>query len=93
MPVAGEAVTIGLAVRAKLLVVSGGPGVGKTTLVVTRGRKLVVLVAQPKAGAIAVKGQRELRRWSKLKEWLKVSSPARPGAQQGLGLGRRRMEP
>ena len=37
---------------------------------VTRGRQLVVLVAQPKAVAIAVKGQRERRRWSKLKEWL-----------------------
>jgi exodeoxyribonuclease V alpha subunit len=36
---------------------------------VTRGR-LVVLVAQPKAVAIAVKGQQERRRWSKLKEWL-----------------------
>jgi exodeoxyribonuclease V alpha subunit len=37
---------------------------------VTRGRQLVVLVAQPKAVAIAVKGQRERRRWSKLGEWL-----------------------
>jgi exodeoxyribonuclease V alpha subunit len=37
---------------------------------VTRGRKLVVLVAQPKAVALAVKGQQERRRWSKLKEWL-----------------------
>ena len=37
---------------------------------VTRGRELVVLVAQPKAVAIAVKGQHERRRWSKLREWL-----------------------
>ena len=37
---------------------------------VTRGRQLVVLVAQPKAVAIAVKGQLERRRWSKLQEWL-----------------------
>ena len=37
---------------------------------VTRGRQLVVLVAQPKAVAIAVKGQQERRRWSKLHEWL-----------------------
>ena len=37
---------------------------------VTRARKLVVLVAQPKAVAIAVKGQQERRRWSKLREWL-----------------------
>ena len=41
---------------------------------VTRGRQLVVLVAQPKAVAIAVKGQLERRRWSKLREWL---TPAR----------------
>ncbi len=40
---------------------------------VTRGRRLVVLVAQPKAVAIAVKGQHERRRWSKLREWLVVN--------------------
>ena len=51
---------------------------------VTRGRKLVVLVAQPKAVAIAVKGQQERRRWSKLKEWLQaVGTPARPQADPG----------
>ena len=43
---------------------------------VTRGRKLVVLVAQPKAVAIAVKGQHERRRWSKLREWLAVNRVA-----------------
>jgi exodeoxyribonuclease V alpha subunit len=37
---------------------------------VTRGRKLVVLVAQPKAVAVAVKGREARRRWSKLREWL-----------------------
>ena len=37
---------------------------------VTRGRQLVVLVAQPKAVAIAVKGRLARRRWSKLGEWL-----------------------
>src|SRR3954469_16164125 len=37
---------------------------------VTRGRQLVVLVAQTKAVAIAVKGKAERRRWSKLREWL-----------------------
>ena len=31
---------------------------------VTRGRRLVVLVAQPKAVAIAVEGEQERRRWS-----------------------------
>ena len=43
---------------------------------VTRGRQLVVLVvlvAQPKAVAIAVKGGLERRRWSKLGEWLAVA--------------------
>ena len=51
---------------------------------VTRGRKLVVLVAQPKAVAIAVKGQPERRRWSKLEEWLQaVGTPARPRADPG----------
>ena len=38
---------------------------------VTRGRQLVVLVAQPKAVAIAVKGRLARRRWSKLGEWLR----------------------
>lgn len=37
---------------------------------VTRGRKLVVLVGQRKALAIAVRNQGGRRRWSKLKEWL-----------------------
>ena len=40
---------------------------------VTRGRKLVVLGAQPKAVAIAVRGRQERRRWSKLREWLAVN--------------------
>jgi exodeoxyribonuclease V alpha subunit len=37
---------------------------------VTRGKRLVVLVGQRKALAIAVKGTRARRRWSKLREWL-----------------------
>ena len=37
---------------------------------VTRGKGLVVLVGQRKALAIAVKGDRKRRRWSKLREWL-----------------------
>ncbi|WP_299822075.1 ATP-dependent RecD-like DNA helicase [uncultured Jannaschia sp.] len=37
---------------------------------VTRGKKLVVLVGQPKAVAIAVKNVSSRRRWSKLDEWL-----------------------
>ena len=45
---------------------------------VTRGRRLVVLVGQRKALAVAVKGSRARRRWSKLREWLIGS--ARPNA-------------
>jgi len=37
---------------------------------VTRGKRLVVLVGQRKALAIAVKGAKTKRRWSKLREWL-----------------------
>jgi len=37
---------------------------------VTRGKKLVVLVGQKKAVAIAVKNISGRRRWSKLDEWL-----------------------
>jgi exodeoxyribonuclease V alpha subunit len=39
---------------------------------VTRGKKLVVLVGQPRAVAIAVKNVSGRRRWSKLAEWLVV---------------------
>jgi exodeoxyribonuclease V alpha subunit len=37
---------------------------------VTRGKRLVVLVGQRKALAIAVKGARTRRRWSRLRGWL-----------------------
>ena len=37
---------------------------------VTRGKRLVVMVGQRKALAIAVKGEQTGRRWSKLREWL-----------------------
>lgn len=40
---------------------------------VTRGRKLVVLVGQRKAVSIAVRGVKDKRRWSKLREWLESS--------------------
>jgi exodeoxyribonuclease V alpha subunit len=39
---------------------------------VTRGKKLVVLVGQKKAVAIAVRNVSGRRRWSKLSEWLAV---------------------
>jgi exodeoxyribonuclease V alpha subunit len=41
---------------------------------VTRGKRLVVLVGQRKALAIAVKGARARRRWSKLREWLALET-------------------
>jgi exodeoxyribonuclease V alpha subunit len=46
---------------------------------VTRGKKLVVLVGQRKALAIAVKGARERRRWSKLRDWLTTATSAPAG--------------
>jgi hypothetical protein len=42
---------------------------------VTRGRKLVVLVGQTRAVAIAVKNVSGRRRWSKLDAWLKTPTP------------------
>lgn len=36
----------------------------------TRGKKLVILVGQRKAIAIAVKNEAGRRRWSKLDEWM-----------------------
>ncbi|MCL1629525.1 ATP-dependent RecD-like DNA helicase [Roseibaca sp. V10] len=47
---------------------------------VTRGKKLVVLVGQKKAVAIAVKNVSGRRRWSKLDEWLR--DPAHNDAAQ-----------
>ena len=47
---------------------------------VTRGKRLVVLVGQRKAVAIAVKAATGRRRWSKLREWL---FPAHAGTQAG----------
>jgi exodeoxyribonuclease V alpha subunit len=44
---------------------------------VTRGKKLVILVGQKKAVAIAVRNVSGRHRWSKLQEWLK------PGASDG----------
>ena len=38
---------------------------------VTRGKRLVVLVGQKKAVAIAVRNVSGRRRWSKLQEWLR----------------------
>jgi exodeoxyribonuclease V alpha subunit len=41
---------------------------------VTRGKRLVVLVGQKKAVAIAVRNAASRRRWSKLDEWLRLST-------------------
>ena len=46
---------------------------------ITRGRKLVVLVGQKKALAMAVRGSRAVRRWSKLGEWLRSGRPTPRG--------------
>ena len=49
---------------------------------VTRGKRLVVVVGQKKAVAIAVKNISGRRRWSKLNEWLAVTpSPAMYAAE------------
>jgi putative tryptophan/tyrosine transport system substrate-binding protein len=42
---------------------------------ITRGKRLVVLVGQKKAVAIAVRNVSGRRRWSKLSEWLHPSEP------------------
>jgi superfamily I DNA and RNA helicase len=42
---------------------------------VTRGKRLVVLVGQKKAVAIAVRNISGRRRWSKLAEWLRLGKP------------------
>jgi exodeoxyribonuclease V alpha subunit len=39
---------------------------------ITRGKRLVVLVGQKKAIAIAVRNVSGRRRWSKLDEWLRL---------------------
>jgi hypothetical protein len=41
---------------------------------VTRGKRLVILVGQKKAVAIAVRNISGRRRWSKLQEWLSPAS-------------------
>jgi ATP-dependent exoDNAse (exonuclease V) alpha subunit len=50
---------------------------------ITRGKRLVVLVGQKRALAMAVKGKQVERRWSKLKERLVGQSAGFPSA---LGL-------
>ncbi len=40
---------------------------------ITRGKKLLVLVGQKRALAVAIKGKQVERRWSKLKERLSLA--------------------
>jgi exodeoxyribonuclease V alpha subunit len=47
---------------------------------VTRGKRLVVLVGQKKAIAIAIRNVSGRRRWSKLNEWLRLSASSRPSS-------------
>jgi exodeoxyribonuclease V alpha subunit len=55
---------------------------------VTRGKRLVVVVGQKKAVAIAVKNVSGRRRWSKLNEWLSAKLlRARDPVRSGLGGG------
>jgi exodeoxyribonuclease V alpha subunit len=50
---------------------------------VTRGKKLVVLVGQRKAVAIAVRNVSGRRRWSKLSEWLASKKSVDPDNTEG----------
>ena len=51
---------------------------------VTRGKRLVILVGQKKAIAIAVRNVSGRRRWSKLQDWLRLgSSLSRPIGMAG----------
>jgi exodeoxyribonuclease V alpha subunit len=52
---------------------------------VTRGRKLVVLVGQKKAVAIAVRNVSGRRRWSKLAEWLRHAESGQPARLNVMG--------
>jgi exodeoxyribonuclease V alpha subunit len=49
---------------------------------VTRGKRLVVLVGQKKAVAIAVRNVSGRRSWSKLAEWLRPG----PAASRRIGM-------
>jgi exodeoxyribonuclease V alpha subunit len=45
---------------------------------VTRGKRLVILVGQKKAIAIAVRSVSGRRRWSKLDDWLRRGASSHP---------------
>ena len=50
---------------------------------VTRGKRLVVIVGQRKALAIAIRTHGRTRRWTKLKEWLSVDSGPQRRVESG----------
>jgi exodeoxyribonuclease V alpha subunit len=50
---------------------------------VTRGKRLVVIVGQKRALAMAVRGGQQKRRWSKLREWLATAVESETA---GLGM-------
>ena len=52
---------------------------------VTRGKRLVVLVGQKKAVAIAVRNASGRRRWSKLNEWLSPDRALTAGIAEVVG--------
>ncbi len=53
----------------------------------TRGKRLVVLVGQKKAIAIAVRNVSARRRWSKLDEWLRVGALSRSSSSSKVDWG------
>jgi exodeoxyribonuclease V alpha subunit len=55
-------------------IVSGEPYLLFTGI--TRGKRLVILVGQKKALAIAVRNISGRQRWSKLGEWLRPKAPS-----------------
>ena len=55
---------------------------------VTRGKRLVVLVGQKKAIAIAVRNVSGRRRWSKLDEWLRLGASRTSFDASNEGRGR-----
>ena len=55
---------------------------------ITRGKRLVVLVGQKKAIAIAVRNVSGRRRWSKLDEWLRPMVPGAPSVTTSADLNR-----
>jgi exodeoxyribonuclease V alpha subunit len=55
---------------------------------ITRGKRLVVLIGQRKALAIAVRNRGANRRWSKLRDWLCAELPARRCTEACRSSGR-----